>query len=468
MAEGTFRLDPVRGKARIDVLDIMRGIAILGILYMNIPFMGANVSEWMPDMRRFSWSEADQFSVAFIGIFWAGTQRGLFEFLFGAGVMVLTARAMKPDGPVAVADLYYRRNLWLIVFGLIDIFVIAWVGDILLSYGLAALILFPFRKASPKALAALGMAYALFVAVIGAPMSGAGYAGYLERADMIRTMPQLEARKAAGETLSKEETEKLDKWAETKNALDITRPLGEEAQAQVRHEREAREGGPVQFVTYSWGVWNKIFGPGGFMLLGLFEAVCAMFIGMALWKWGVIQGQRTMRFYAALALVAYAFGCGMRAWAAVQSFRFTVEPQIIWIFGEFARLSVTLGHVALFNLLAKTKVGYLLLSPFKAAGRMAFTIYVGTSIVTLWFIFAPWGLGLWDKFGWAELTGLATVINVGMLILANIWQRYFVSGPLEWVWRSLAYWTRQPFVRRSGEPVPSTIPGASPDPLPTA
>ena len=115
MTEASFA--PVARRDRIDVLDILRGIAILGIFYMNIPFMGNSGSMQENDIRSIGWSGADQTVWSVISIVAEGTQRGLLEMLFGAGMMVLAAKAMEPDGPVAVADLYIRRNLWLLAFG---------------------------------------------------------------------------------------------------------------------------------------------------------------------------------------------------------------------------------------------------------------------------------------------------------------------------------------------------------------
>ncbi|PNU03094.1 DUF418 domain-containing protein [Novosphingobium guangzhouense] len=440
MAGELLQFGPVRGRARIDAIDVLRGIAILGILFMNIPFMGTNVSSWMYDFRRLSWSAADQATWATIQIFWDGTQRGLFELLFGAGVMVFTAKAMKPDDPVIVADLYYRRNLLLMLFGLIDIFVIAWVGDILLAYGLAALLLFPFRKASPRVLLAMGMSFAAFVAVTGA-------FEYQEQVERIHKVEALQQKQASGASLSAEDRKTLSDWQEKVDRHDLSKQPGKKDQQAIDAERKAREGWPHQYVMFAWFIWNKIFGDGNGLFFTVLEAVPAMCIGMALFKWGVIQGDRSAGFYAGLALAGYVAGCGLRAWYVVEIFRFTPWPNSGMMTAEVARLSVTLGHVGLFNLLMKTATGRTVLAPFKAAGRMAFSIYILTSIVTMWFVFAPWGLGLWDKLGWMQLMVAAAVIDVFMLVFANLWLRFFLSGPLEWSWRSLTYWTRQPFVR---------------------
>ncbi|WP_285017967.1 DUF418 domain-containing protein [Novosphingobium sp. fls2-241-R2A-195] len=441
MAGELAQFGPVRGRARIDAIDVLRGIAILGILFMNIPFMGSNVSSWMHDFRRLSWSAADQTTWATIQIFWDGTQRGLFELLFGAGVMVFTAKAMKPDDPVQVADLYYRRNLLLILFGLIDIFVIGWVGDILLAYGLAALLLFPFRKASPKVLLAMGMAFAAFVAV-------SGVFAWQERVERIHKVEVLQKKQAAGAKMSAEDKKTLETWQEKVDQHDLSKPASKKDQIAIDAERKAREGWPHQYVMFAWFIWNKVFGDGNGLFFTVLEAAPAMCLGMALFKWGVIQGDRSGGFYAGLALAGYAIGCGLRAWDVVEIFKFTPWPTPGLISAEFARLSVTLGHVGLFNLLMKTAAGRTVLSPFKAAGRMAFSIYILTSIAAMWFVFAPWGLALWDKLGWAQLMVAATVIDLAMLVLANLWLRFFLSGPLEWSWRSLTYWKRQPFRRR--------------------
>jgi uncharacterized protein len=186
---------PVTGNARIDVLDMLRGIAILGIFFMNIPFMGAPLAKIFVDTRSIGWGPADQASWTAVQLLLEGTQRGLLELLFGAGMMVLTARAMRPDGPVAIADLYTRRNLWLLGFGLVDIFLLIWAGDILHIYALAALFLFPFRKLGPKLLLTLGLGWAMLWAV-GIPEHGLRQ--YVDRAELVQQADTAHAHQRAG------------------------------------------------------------------------------------------------------------------------------------------------------------------------------------------------------------------------------------------------------------------------------
>src|SRR3954451_14427435 len=157
-AEANLGIDRVRGSERIAALDVLRGIAILFILYMNIPGMGGYEMQ-IEDFRYPTWTAADFWSVYGVQTFMSGTQRGLLELLFGAGIMIMARRAMSPDGPVAVADLHYRRNIWLCVLGLFNAFVLMWWGDILLTYGIAATFLFPFRRLKPLTQCLIGAAF---------------------------------------------------------------------------------------------------------------------------------------------------------------------------------------------------------------------------------------------------------------------------------------------------------------------
>ena len=88
-------------------------------------------------------------------IFFEGKMRTIFSMLFGAGVVLMTWRGEERGGGISVADIYYRRTLWLVLFGMLHAYFI-WFGDILYMYGMLGLALFPLRKAKPKALLIAG------------------------------------------------------------------------------------------------------------------------------------------------------------------------------------------------------------------------------------------------------------------------------------------------------------------------
>ncbi|WP_062769601.1 DUF418 domain-containing protein [Sphingopyxis terrae] len=362
-------------RARIEILDVLRGIAILGIFFLNIPTMA---QLWLSSGEAAASATGLDQAVGWIdGLILEGTQRGMLEMLFGAGMMLLTARAMRDDGPIGVADTYFRRNLWLLGFGLLHLYLVRWPDDILHIYAIAALFLFPFRRLTPSWALALGLGYALFTVVDGAVGAFSGYDGDL----------------TSGAWLAQEA-----------------------APAKI-------DPAPGMWDIDDVGSWN-----------GIVEAVSTMLIGVALFKWGIIQCLRSRAFYLVLAVMAYGAGFAMRLWSMSE-----VEGNVPagLDMSELGRIAVTVGHVALINLAWSSGVGRRLLGAFAAAGRTAFSLYVMQSIIGIWVLFAPWGVLDGGSLGPAGLAAVAAVVASLQLLVANLWLLRFESGPLEWLWRSL-------------------------------
>ncbi|OQX09050.1 MAG: hypothetical protein BWK73_23805 [Thiothrix lacustris] len=356
---------PKAPRPRLDVLDVLRGFAILGIFFINLPSMdsmggGIGVTHL---------SAVDAAAQTFIDLFFEGTQRGMLQMLFGAGMILLTAKAMLPDGSVSIADTYLRRNMWLVLFGLLHIFVVRWGYDILHVYGLAALFLFTFRKLSALTAFALGLSITFTVQLMGGGIHGA---------ELLNNTTKPPA-----------EMDAVQMWYESVKGL---------------------------------GLWSTVA-----------EAFGTMLIGVALFKWGIIQGLRSGHFYLVLMILGYSIGLALRIPALENLSQPAMEPNP----SELGRLCMTIGHVGLINMLWKSQIGVRLLSPFKAAGRTAFTLYVMQSVIGIWILWASWGPLTQLKFGAAG--GLATAVLVLALqvVLANLWLRKFDGGPLEMLWRRL-------------------------------
>ncbi len=420
--------------SRIDNLDVLRGIAILGILFINLPGAATYFVAFFGLEFIAGWSQADRLAWAGMEILVDGTQRGLLQLLFGAGMLILTAKAMAPDGPVAIADIYYRRNMWLMLFGLANIFLLLFPGDILFIYALAALFLFPFRRLGPKTLLALGLIWVAYTAV-------AGVGRYAERADLQQRVERAERQSASGQNPDEAATSAVAEW----RALEQQFRPDPEA---LRVDREKRLGPFFDYARYNQHVWLEYRARS----LGIFfhdvpEAFAVMLIGAALFKWRILQGGRTRRFYALMALLAYAVGLTLRAIEVQQHLSYAPGPRIVWFTEEIARLAMTLGHLSLVNLMMSASPGRRLLSPFRAAGRTAFSLYLMQTLITGWLLFPGFGLGLWGRFGWAEMAAIATAIMAAQLVVANLWLRRFSMGPVEWLWRSLVHLERQPFRR---------------------
>ncbi|MFC3580619.1 DUF418 domain-containing protein [Sphingomonas hylomeconis] len=433
------------GAPRIAVLDILRGIAILGILFMNINDMGGSLWASTGDIRHFGWTTADQIAWWLREVFANGTARCLLEMLFGVGMVILTERAAAALGDHAVWRGYYRRNIVLFLFGLAHLFILLWPGDILHTYGLAAMVAFLFRRLPPPALLGIGLLMALSqLAGFGVALHGAQQA----RIDV----PRLEARRAAGATLTASETGTITRY--NKAIADQAKAKAEQARRIAREDRD-RAAATGTFASWAGNAWRNIafiwglsdgIGTGEFLEpLFVWEAAATMLIGAALFKWRVIPGGRSRRFYLGMTITAYAVGLPARTIAAYCTTRFDSYPYLIYATSEVTRLATTLGHIGLINLAVTGVGGAALLRPFVAAGRTALTLYVLQTIIGLWMLYPPFALGLYGKSGWAGLMLSALAINLALLWLANAWMGRFAIAPVEWAWRSIVERRRLPW-----------------------
>lgn len=389
--------------SRIDALDVLRGLAILGMFYINIPIMGS------PSSFSLRGSDGiDQATNQTLDLLIQGTQRGMLSLVFGASMILLTTRTMKPDGRIRITVNYFRRNLWLLAFGLVHIIVLLWPYDILHVYAIAALFLFPLRKIGPKTAMILGLAFAIFVLIT-------------DNIDLPWT------------TISYGDLQNISEY----------RQLCAGGYGIPPRPNEARLEDYPAYVHCSTKLWFLEAG-GTSLLRNVAEAFSTMLIGVALFKWGFIQGLKSRRFYLAITIAAYAVGLPLR-WSIMHIFSEGLPLDA----SEFARLAITIGHVGLVNLLLQSKFGKFLLTPFKAAGRTALSLYLMQTIIAMFVLFPPWGFGLWGEFGLAGLAVIASIVVIVQVICANLWLRAFSIGPLEWVWRSLSAWQSQPFHRRS-------------------
>ena len=407
---------------RIEVLDVMRGVAILAIVLLNLPWQAASIPALLDDPRRLGWSAADRATWITLDVLVTGTQRCLLEFLFGAGVVLLGARL---DGWS-----YLRRNLWLLAIGLIDIAVLLWLGDILAAYAIAGLLVFPLRRLEVRQMAGLGLSFALWSACYG----GLVYAG--ERA--------FAASLAAGQATGAPDADPATIAKAAAKVEAARRDAAAETARLIAQERRAHAGGPLDYARWFWALWYRIDLAGGLLVETVVEAAATMLLGMALMRTGVLTGTRSRRFYLVAGAGCYLLGLACRVPEALEVAAGTEGARIGWIVEEPARLLVGIGHVCAIVLAWRTKAGAALLRPFAAAGRTALSLYLLAQLIGLHLLFSPYGLNLWGRFGWAEMTALSFAVMLVLLASAMLWLRLFRAGPVEAAWR----WLATPSTRR--------------------
>jgi len=406
---------------RIDALDVVRGVAILGILLMNIRYMGAPIAgQRYPPML--GWAYSDQVVWWLKSVFAEGTMRGLLSLLFGAGFIMMTTG--KGDG-VRVADVFYRRHIWLVLFGIVHGYLLLWPGDILLLYGTAGLFIFPWRHWAPKRLVLAGVAIFGVLATIAAFQ-------YWDGVQLARRADAAEAKARVGTTLTTEESQSLERW---RGRMSV-RP----DPAAVRREMEQRLGGYTQNLAamYAWA--NELNQPPEFFAWTL-DALAMLFIGAALAKLGIIQGTRSARFYLAMALAGYAAGVPVRVAQAWPLYASDFHVALHWsnITNQVSRAAVTFGHLGVILLLLKSGAGRRVMHPFAQTGRLALSNYIAQTVICQWILFPGFGVGLFGRFGLAGLCAIVIAIAVVQVIASVIYLRWRRMGPLEWLLRRLAY-----------------------------
>lgn len=411
-SQGEQAIAPTASAARIASLDFIRGIAVLGILFANItafgqPFMAYVWPEAMPGGA----SLGDRLVWLFQYIVIDHKMRGLFTLLFGAGMMLFMEKAWARG---ATRWLQLRRLLWLLLFGMVHYYLI-WFGDILQSYAVWGIVaLLALRWAAKTQLL---VALALYALSTVAFAGGMGWQYYLA------THPA-----AAEQMLDAEQLEEL-RTIEHKTLTD----------ARETTERYRTQSYP-EFVRYQIieETDQNLIAIG----FGLFETIGMILMGMALYRYGFFSGsfdRDKMRRWGWAGLVG-----GAAASAALGLWVFASGFPLIQTFLVFQglmmlpRLAFVLGLAALLVLWTPRLAAGWLGQRFVAAGRMAFSNYLGTSIVML-FVFHGWALGLYGQLHRVELFAIVLASWAAMLAWSKPWLASFRYGPFEWLWRCLTY-----------------------------
>ena len=398
MSNATFQ--PIAPDERIATLDVLRGLALLGILLMNMEaFVGPlDLSTSGIDPH---WQGVDRWADAFVYIFVQGKFFTLFSLLFGAGFAVMAQRA-----EVAGRDFtrfYLRRSLGLLGIGLVHALLL-WSGDILVVYALLSFLLLAFREAPRAWLPVMGVL--AYLAAVGLML--------LLGALMLLVPDEVTAAQAT------------------------------HAQAAIEAQRQAYGHG-----TYGQAVLQRLrdFGASLGALLVVGPQVLGMFlIGSWFARSGAIAHPGAhQRLFTWLRRGALPLGLALmlactwyQPWLAPG--RFDLRSAAVYGGSALAGLLMCLGYLAWG---VRWSHALRWLAP---AGRMALSNYLGQSLVCT-LLFYGYGLGWFEQMGRAWQLLFAVALFAAQVALSRAWLRHFRFGPMEWLWRAITYW-RWPPLRR--------------------
>ncbi len=399
-------ISPTLLSERYHSLDLLRGIAVLGILIMNIQSFAMIQAAYINPTAYGDFTGINRWVWILSHIFADQKFMTIFSILFGAGIILLTQRAEAKG--VSAAGLHYRRTLWLLLIGLAHAYLL-WHGDILVPYALCALIVFLFRKKRAKTLFITGIIFILIPSIIYLLI---GWSMQFWQPEQIQET--LVNWKPTPEIVAKELSDFRGGWLEQMNQ---------------------RVPSAFFLETYLFLIWS-MWRAGGLML-----------IGMAFFKWGFLTAERKEEFYKRGITIGLAVGLVFIVFGLIRNFledfsmeySFFIGPQ----FNYWGSLFVSFAFICLVMLLSQRSIKSRLFNSLAGVGRTAFSNYLLQTVICTT-IFYGHGLGL---FGYVERgTQFLIVIAVWVfqILVTNIWLRYFRFGPAEWLWRSLTYWKLQP------------------------
>jgi len=428
-------LAPTEREERIGMLDITRGIAVLGILIMNITGFGLPNS--YDDPTNWGGSQGANLAVWRIAaLFFEGTMRGMFTLLFGAGALLFLQRHAARNPGLLPADLFFRRTMWLIAFGLLNAYVLLWSGDILYYYGVVGLLLFVFRNVAPRKLVAAS-------AIIMILQSAVSVSEWYEYKDASDAAAAAQLARSSGKVLTEQQTEAIDHFARINEQF---KPSREELQKDIDSVQKSYVSALGKVAPESWH-FETIF----FFQHGLMECLGMMLLGMALLKYGVLSGKAPPRVYATLVLVGYTIGLAVNLFETTNLVRehFGIQALMTsYLTYDLGRIPMTLGHIGAIGLLYRLPALAGAMRTLAATGQMALTNYLSQSLICL-FVFTGAGLARYGRLERHELYYVVLAIWIVQLIWSPLWLRRFRFGPAEWVWRSLTYWKLQPMKSES-------------------
>jgi uncharacterized protein len=408
---------PVAGAGRIEIIDILRGFAIFGILLVNMQFFFSPAYvAIMPEFQPWT-GTLDKIADTLIAFFGQGKFYSLFSMLFGMGMAIQMERAEARGAPVAA--FFARRMFWLLWIALAHA-VLLWFGDILFIYSVLGFILIAFRKRKPITLGVW------MIVLLAIPMLlGLAFVGLLELASIN---PETAAQIEEG---FEQNRVSMESFVEEAYATYTSRSFIEVTGIRTRE----------WWSIVSTNLFN--LGP---QILALF--LVGLYLGRRRFFHDIPQHLSTVRRAFPWLLAGGLLGSTILV--VGREFASFTEPSAVNLLvfvGMILGAPILSGaYVAGIVLLVQRESWHRRLAPLAYVGRMALTNYLMHSVVFTMISYG-YGLGFYGRISPSAGLGLTVVTYLLQIPFSKWWLGRFRFGPMEWLWRSLTYWKLQPMRR---------------------
>jgi len=409
---------------RIVTLDIIRGIAVMGIFSVNVVGMAMIESAYFYPPDYGFHSLGDKVMWTLNSIFVDGRFRAMFSILFGASLTLVVERAVAAGRKGW--QVHYPRMIVLLGFGLAHYYLLWW-GDILANYALVGMVAYSFWRLPPKWLLAAAL-LALAVNYVPQFVGALPQIAKVERGLAPDAPPELRAK--VEDMLS-----------------GMTTPPAEIEQDKAEHASI-----PAHVRAFTHGEraldpFNSVLGYG-------IETLGLMLLGIAGYKSGFLTGSWSRRRYVWIAVICLGGDLLVHAYGAMRTLQADFAPQVYFpwtqLFVNPLHPVGAIGYCALIMLVFshRSAIG----DRFAAVGRAAFSNYLGPTILGTLLFFGTFG-GLYGQLSRGEAWLIVPLVWAMMLVWSKWWLDRYRYGPFEWAWRSLARWKLQPMRRRGAADV---------------
>jgi uncharacterized protein len=392
---------PAPAKERILALDALRGVAVIGIVGMNVLAFALPAPAYYNPLSYGATGPGDYWVWLASFVFIEDKFRTLFAMLFGVGCLILLERGGAEDG-ARTWRAHYARMIVLLLIGLAHSTLLA-SNDVLRAYALAGLALPLLAGLSARALVVVALGLLLVHLALGLSVFGG-------------VMTAFHVKQGGYEALL---------WAE--------RQFGRDSAVLTMLLEQGREGLGERIVRRGAAIPAQMMTVAASLPLNL----SAIALGMGLWKGGMLKGEwrafQLRRLAAGSALVALPMLLGLAAWLVSEGFPAAlVGPVALVISAPFDMLLAAAYAALAMAFLAKDNA---LTRRLAAVGRLSLTNYLMTSVI-LSAIFASWGLGLFGEVTRWQAFALGFVPVAGMLLWSPPWVALIGQGPFERLWRA--------------------------------
>ncbi|MEA3460800.1 MAG: DUF418 domain-containing protein [Bacteroidota bacterium] len=401
-------MNQVKSCGRIISLDVLRGIAVLGILIMNIQSFSMPAAAYLNPTVYGDMTGWNKWVWILSHLLAHGRFLTIFSILFGAGIILFTTRA-DAKGKNSRA-LHYRRMGWLLLFGLMHRYLL-WMGDILFAYSLCGMLVFLFRKLPPVKL--LWISFILYMVPV---------ITYLFAGLCLPILPE--------------------------GYVEIAKSSWDPAPQAIQDQIEVFRGPWIEQVNYRFR--ESVFMQVKHLFLQRFWRVSAlMLLGMALQKWEFLSATHSNTLYRRLAVIGISSGLILTSLDMVFDFRTHWDMEFSRFIGSrlnyIGSQAMGLGYIGIVMLICKKSSFQRFKNLFASVGKMAFTNYILMSFIAT-FVFYGSGFGLFGKVERLGQMGFVLGIWILIVLVSYVWLKLFRYGPIEALWRKLTYGRQKVFI----------------------